>query len=184
MSRQKPLQSNNADIKEIITSSTLEVILEAGVLGATYRRIAAKAGISPGTMTYHFENINEILAAAFTKMARDISSIYMETLSAAKDIDQAKEVVADLICGDLWKTPGQMLLIFELYAFVTREPQYRPIMSGWMKDSRQALERHFDTKIATALDALIEGFTIHNALGNKPIDRTAVLEIINQLNRS
>ncbi|MBO9547975.1 TetR family transcriptional regulator [Pseudomonas sp.] len=178
MPRPKKHDLTTADSKALIIDAALQVIRQEGAGCATYRRIAAEAGVSPGTMTYHFANINEIVAAAFVKMSNGIADQYFRQLGEARDTAHARELVADLICGDLWKASGQMLLIFELYTFVSRNPEYTYVMDDWMARSRQALQIHFDEKTARALDALIEGFTIHNALSKTTVSRADILALI------
>ena len=178
MPRPRKQNTDTPDSKALIIEAALRVIRQEGAGCATYRRIAAEAGVSPGTMTYHFANINEIVAAAFVRMADGIADQYFRQLSEARDRAHAQELVADLICGDLWKASGQMLLIFELYTFVSRHPQYNYVMDDWMARSRQALQMHFDAQTARALDALIEGFTIHNALSKTVVSRDDILGLI------
>ncbi|NIF24947.1 TetR family transcriptional regulator [Pantoea sp. Tr-811] len=178
MPRPKKHDLSTPGSKAVIIDAALQVIRREGAGCATYRRIAAEAGVSPGTMTYHFATINEIIAAAFIKMCDGIADQYWRQLSEARDKAHARELVADLICGDLWKASGQMLLIFELYTFVSRNPQYTYVMDDWMARSRQALQIHFDERTARALDALIEGFTIHNALSKTVVSRDSILALI------
>jgi len=178
MARPKKQQASEHDIKDLIVDAALRVIQQEGAMCATYRRIASEAKVSPGTMTYHFDSIDAIVAAAFVKMTRGIAGLYLRQLQEARDIEHARELVADLICGDLWKASGQMLLIFELYTFVSRRPEYRYVMEDWMALSRQALLIHFDERAARAVDALIEGFTIHNALGDVVVGREEILRLV------
>ncbi|PPE61157.1 TetR family transcriptional regulator [Pectobacterium brasiliense] len=160
--------------KDHIVDAALEVILDTGVIGATFRRIATKAGVSPGTMTYYFSSINEILDAAFRKMVSQIAVVFRKRLMDARKPDEAVEAVVDLICGDIWATPRHMLLSFELYAFASRQPQYQTVMTEWMDKSRDALYQHYDLKTASSLDAMIEGFTIHRHLNPDVISREEV----------
>ena len=49
------------DRKDRIVDAALDVIAEHGVAGATHRTIAAAADVPLGSMTYHFENLDEVL---------------------------------------------------------------------------------------------------------------------------
>lgn len=160
--------------KDHIVDAALEVILDTGVTGATFRRIASQAGVSPGTMTYYFSSINEILEAAFRKMVAQITAVFKKRLTGASDPDEAIDAVVDLICGDIWATPRHMLLSFELYAFASRQPEYQAVMTEWMEKCRDALHQHYDLRTASALDAMIEGFTIHRHLNPDVISREEV----------
>ncbi|GGM18925.1 TetR/AcrR family transcriptional regulator [Pseudomonas asuensis] len=166
--------------KSRIVDATLEVIARDGVSGATHRRIAAVADVPLGSMTYHFDGIEHLLEEAFTRFALSISVKFDELLGAAKTPEQAQEAVADVICGDFWsKDNGRVLtLCYELYAYASRNPSMKSIMQDWMSRSQRALSQHFDTRTAIALDALIEGLTIHRSVEREPTTRAEVLRII------
>ncbi|WP_302758368.1 TetR/AcrR family transcriptional regulator, partial [Ligilactobacillus salivarius] len=95
-------ESAQVEIKEVIVDAALETIVQEGVRGATARRIAEQANLSPGTITYHFESIDEILSAAFKRMIKQITEAFTARLQEATDDQSAREAVVDLICGDVW----------------------------------------------------------------------------------
>ena len=76
-----------------------------------------------------------------------------------------------------------MLLSFELYAFASRKPEYRKVMEEWMERCQQALQLHFEPKTARALDAVIEGCTIHKTLNSEPVDRQEIMDLITLITR-
>ncbi|MDA1587356.1 TetR/AcrR family transcriptional regulator [Acinetobacter ursingii] len=183
MARPKKQESAQVEIKEVIVDAALETIVQEGVRGATARRIAEQANLSPGTITYHFESIDEILSAAFKRMIKQITEAFTARLQEATDDQSAREAVVDLICGDVWATPRHMLLSFELYAFASRKPEYRKVMEEWMERCQQALQLHFEPKTARALDAVIEGCTIHKTLNSEPVDRQEIMDLITLITR-
>lgn len=166
-----------------IAQAALSVILEHGVRGTTYRRVAAQAQLSPGTLTYRFKSIDALLIDAFTFMIDEISHAFHQRLAQAEDIDGACEAVADLICGNIWATPNHLTLSFELYALASRQETYRALLQEWMSRSRAALHRHFSAETAWTLDVLIEGFTIHNFFNSRPMSREKILLAITRLVR-
>jgi DNA-binding transcriptional regulator YbjK len=89
--------------------------------------------------------------------------------------------VVDVMCGWFAMTERKMTLILELYAYVARKPDIRHVMTGWMAKSREALERHFSPDVATSLDAIIEGATIHNFMYPEGIPREAARRIVAKL---
>lgn len=169
------------DTRQQAIDAAFSVIAECGVPGATYRKIAAQARLSPGTLTYHFPTIDDLLLAAFRQFADKIGEGFRSRMQAAEGHQQACEAVADLICGDVWPTPGHLLLSFELYAMASRNPAYRAVLHDWMEHSQQALCLQFDADQARLLDALIEGLTIHNVLGPNPLPRARVLAHISAM---
>ncbi|WP_214109106.1 TetR/AcrR family transcriptional regulator [Acrocarpospora catenulata] len=162
---------------------TLELIAEAGVAGTSHRKIAARAGVPLGSMTYHFNGMDELLFEAFTRFAETIITQFEKRLSAATTIDEAKEAIVGLIHQDLTgpQTARDGVLAFELYTLAAREPRFRAITREWMRRSRVELERHFDPDTARQVDALIEGLWIHRSLDPEPLDRGITKDAITRI---
>lgn len=51
-------------------------------------------------------------------------------------------------------------------------------LRSWMRASRDSLAGHFDPLTARALDALVEGFSIHNSVDPRPTDREEVAAVV------
>ena len=166
------------DTRQQAIDAAFHVIAESGVQGATYRKIAAQARLSPGTLTYHFPSIDDLLLAAFRQFADTISQGFHARMQAADGPEQACEAVVDLICGEVWPTTAHLLLSFELYAMAARNHAYRTVMHQWMAQSQAALQLCFDAETARMMDALIEGLTIHQVLGAKPFPRAQILRTV------
>lgn len=167
--------------KERIARAALEVIAERGVAGTTHRRVAAAAAVPLGSMTYHFDSLDALLREAFTRLALDLSAVYAALLEQAATPRQAGEAVVEIICGDRIATRRNMRLLFELYAYSSRIPALQTIVQEWLERSRQALRRHFDEATVHALDALIEGLTIQNALDRRALGRAEVARIVGRV---
>lgn len=144
------------------------MIGEVGVAGASTRRIAAAADVPLGSITYHFAGSDELLHQAFSRFAHRVSDRFEAAMAAARDVDEARRAVVDLIAADLLTDPRELVLTHELYTLAARDPRYRRLTHAWMARSRHALERHFPPATARLLDALIEGLTIHRALDTEP----------------
>ena len=169
------------DRRARIVQATLDVIAEHGVAGTTHRRVAVAADVPLGSMTYHFTGLDELLTQAFTLLADTVSTRFAERLGEAADRSEAFEAVVDLIVDDSWASPRTMLLSYELYAFAARNPPLRRVMQDWMEKSRAALRQHFSADVAKALDALIEGFSIHRSVDPEPMDRADVRALVERV---
>ncbi|WP_380179080.1 TetR/AcrR family transcriptional regulator [Kalamiella sp. sgz302252] len=167
--------------KEEIYEATLTVMVQEGIRGITWRRVATEAGLSPGTLTYHFPHTESLLLGAFTWMIDNISRSFFERMSAASNKASACEAVVDLICGDIWASRRHLVLSFELYSLAARKDNFRLLLQEWMARSRKSLHLAFPFETACALDALIEGFTIHNLLNDTPVDRKIILNTVNKI---
>ncbi|WP_226872465.1 TetR/AcrR family transcriptional regulator [Microbispora sitophila] len=154
--------------RDRIIDAAIDCIAEDGVAGTSHRKVAARAGVPLGSMTYHFENMDDLLVEAFTRFAASIGDAFERRLAAARDRDAAVEAIVALIHGDLQRSRREHVLTYELYTLAARRAAFRSITHRWMRESRRALERHFAPDTARALDAYVEGAALHIALHPDP----------------
>lgn len=159
----------------------LDVIAEHGVAGTTHRKVAAAADVPLGSMTYHFAGIEDLLTAAFTKLATTAADGFEDALRTADGTEAAREAVVGLITGELLGSRRNALLTYELYALAARNPEVRRVTDAWMARSRTALEHHFDPPTTIMLDALIEGLSIHRALALDPMPDAVVRDAVRRI---
>lgn len=164
--------------RERIIGATLDLIAEQGVAGVSHRKVAARAGVPLGSMTYHFQSREALLHEAFTRFSGTVVALFEERLGAAGTIEEARKAVADLIHHLSGGRQRDLVLTHELYTLAAREPAYRELTRTWMQRSRRALEWHFDPVTARQLDALIEGLSIHRALDTDPHERELTVRAI------
>ena len=169
------------DRRDRIIDAALEVIAAHGVAGTSHRKVAAVADVPLGSMTYHFESMDELLREAFTRFAGTVASRCEARLQGEMTLDEARQAVVEIVLHDVNPTQDDLVLALELYTLAAREPRYREITRAWMHRSRAALELHFDAGTAQLLDALIEGLTIHSALDTQPQARAVTVEAITRV---
>ncbi|MFE9775143.1 TetR/AcrR family transcriptional regulator [Streptomyces sp. NPDC005931] len=167
--------------RDRIIASTLDLIAEEGIARVSHRRIAARAGVPLGSMTYHFDGIDALLHEAFRRFTDHIVAVFDERLSAPVDAEQAREAVVDLVHSLSEGSRRDLVLTQELYTLAARRPAFRDLTHEWMRRSRVHLERHFDPDTARQLDALIEGLTLHRALAAEPHARSLTVEAVSRI---
>ncbi|RDG36008.1 TetR/AcrR family transcriptional regulator [Streptomyces corynorhini] len=165
---------NDPGRKERILEAALEVIAEGGVHKTTHRKIAARAEVPLGSLTYYFDGMEDLLAQAFARLADTMSLLYRQTVQAAGSTAEAEEAVVELICGPAYATTRDLTLIFEMYAYANHNPAVSATTRTWLERSRDSLGLHFPTGVCRALDALIEGWPMHGAFDEAPLDRNLV----------
>ncbi|MFI1421669.1 TetR/AcrR family transcriptional regulator [Streptomyces sp. NPDC020731] len=164
--------------RERILAAALDLIAEEGVAGVSHRKIAARAQVPLGSMTYHFTGIDDLLHEAFTGYADHVVTVFEHHLAGATTADEAREAVTDLV-HTLSEGPRRdLILTQELYTLAARHERYRELCARWMRHSRTLLEHHFPPSTARRLDALIEGLTLHRALDDTPSDRELTREAV------
>ncbi|WP_127500087.1 TetR/AcrR family transcriptional regulator [Actinoplanes solisilvae] len=166
------------DRKSRIVDAALEVIADHGVAGTTSRRIAAAADVPLGSITYHFDSIDDLLEQAFRRHAEQMSPRYEAHFDGVTDLAGFADALTDLINGGAGGDARDWAVSYELYLAALRNPALRGVTEAWMRRSRVVLERFLDPVTARGVDALIEGLVIHLTLSTASFDRADTRTIV------
>ena len=167
--------------RDRIIATALDVIAEMGVEGVTHRRVAERADVPLGSMTYHFEGMEELLGLAFTRFSDSVAETYGQHLGPAMTPHEARLGVVNFIFSPFWEERRNITLLMELYSAVSRSETMRQRVGAWLNEGRILLERHFDTPTARALDGMIEGLTIHRSIDPGLLTREQVQTLVDRL---
>ena len=167
--------------KSRIVDATIEVIADHGVAGATSRRIAAAADVPLGSITYHFDGVDDLLAQAFRRHAERMSPRYEAHFEGVRDRVAFVDAVTDLIHSDAGAGSRDWAVAYELYLAALRNPVLRRVTESWMRRSRAVLERFVDPVTARGVDALIEGLVMHLTLSTATFGRAETRTIVARL---
>lgn len=182
--REKQHRRHDPHRRERIIHATLNVIADHGVAGTTHRKIAEAAAVPLGSVTYHFDSLEDVVGEAFTQLANNIADGFEAAMAAVGNQAQARAAVVSLITGELINDPRTMALSYELYALAARRPEMRRVTDAWMARSRAAIGRFFDPQTTLMLDALIEGLSMHRALSLAPMPRATVETAVERIVRT
>ncbi|NJP65316.1 TetR/AcrR family transcriptional regulator [Streptomyces spiramenti] len=172
---------NDPGRRDRIIDAALEVIAEDGVVGASARRIAARAGVPLGSVTYHFTGMDELLHEAFTRFSLRISDRFEGRMAGARSLPEVADAVVQIILRDTFGDRDSLVVTLELYTLAARRPEFRRITRSWMARSRASLERHVLPETARQLDGLVEGLSIHHALDPGPYSEALARAAVERL---
>lgn len=172
---------NDPQRRERIIDATIETIAEHGIQAVTHRKIASCADVPLGSMTYYFSGIDALLNEAFTRFTEQMSVQYRAFFATVKSEADACDAVTELIFSAQVTTPHNMELMYQLYAFMTRKPAFKSVMQNWMRTSQTTLEQWFDPVTARALDAFIEGMTLHFVTDREPLSREELRAMVGRI---
>jgi DNA-binding transcriptional regulator YbjK len=175
------LRRYDPDRKLRIVDAAIEVIADHGVAGTTSRRIAAAADVPLGSVTYHFDGLDDLLARAFQRHAERMSPLYEAHFREVRDTAGFVGAVTDLIHGDAGASTREWAVAYELYLAALRQPELRNVTEAWMRRSRAVLERFVDPVTARGVDALIEGLVMHLTLSTATFPRSETHLIVSRL---
>ncbi|GAA3668698.1 TetR/AcrR family transcriptional regulator [Microbacterium marinilacus] len=172
---------NDQGRRERILDAALDVVAEVGVHRTTHRRIAARAEVPLGSVTYYFATLGDVLHEAFSRMSDQMSRLYRQTLQDAAGPAEAEAAVVELIAGPAYVPEREMTLIFEMYAYANHDPRVATTTRTWLLRSRESLALHFPADVCQALDALIEGWPMHRAFSGEPLDTAVVARTVHAI---
>ncbi|WP_430335654.1 TetR/AcrR family transcriptional regulator [Rhodococcus sp. ACT016] len=114
-------------VRDRVLAAALHIVGTEGVPAVTNRRIAAEAGVSLGSVTYHFASQSDLLRAALTGFVseettrlREIAETYRDTGLSIEDA----AAITERIARDL-AFSAERIAPFELYIQAGRDPELR-----------------------------------------------------------
>ncbi|MEZ7898303.1 MAG: TetR family transcriptional regulator [Flaviflexus sp.] len=167
--------------KERIIDACLTSIVSHGVAGTSHRKIAALADVPLGSMTYYFDGFEDLLGEAFSKFAKERIDEFEDVMSKVTTMAEFRANYIAYVSEVLLEPDRNLILTLELYTIAARDAAFRTITWEWMSATRSVLSRFVDTETATLLDGIIEGLSLHRALGLDPGDPSLVARAFDQI---
>jgi TetR/AcrR family transcriptional regulator, regulator of biofilm formation and stress response len=119
--------SKAAGTRQRIIDAVLRIIGQDGIAGVTNRRIAAEAGISLGSVTYHFETQHELLRESLLHFVAEetqrLTELAQQCQAEVIDLDGAAAMVAQVAGGT--EFDSRHIAPFELYVQAGRDERLR-----------------------------------------------------------
>jgi AcrR family transcriptional regulator len=145
--------------RERILRATLEVIAADGVGGITNRRVAAAAGVSLGSLTYHFSSQSELLRESLLTYVEDqtsrLEAIARELAARDPTLEQVSEEIERIVASGV-EVRGEIAEL-ELYLHAARDSELR-----------EAASRCFDAHERFAASAL-RAMGVEDAEAHAPV---------------
>ena len=168
------------DTRRRVIAAALELILREGVAAITWRKLSEESRLSPGTLTYYYKSLDDILVLAFTALMEETLAHMEEQLCGVKDLDALCERLADILDGELG-TGRFVLLNCELACLALRKERYRALYTTWMALTQTLYARFMPKDVACRLDALTEGMGLHRAMQREQYPREALVQALRSL---
>ncbi|WP_330262110.1 TetR/AcrR family transcriptional regulator [Streptomyces griseorubiginosus] len=153
-----------------ILDAALDVLVTDGAGGITHRKVAARADVPLGSVTYHFSSLAELQAQAFAWYVEQRTAQFADLFTQVATREDLIEVLVDLVQGGPSRRRSAVLG-FELHLAAVRNPALRALTQQWTTDSRAVLARFTGPQTAAHLDALLEGLIMHALLATEPEPR-------------
>ena len=118
--------------REKVLRAAIDLIGEVGAGQLTHRSVAARSGVSPGTTTYHFATLDDLLRAAFGLYMAD----YEHGLTQALDIRpiQSQRDLAAFLSRMTAQAPDEAEMArfeFEMVMQAQKDPALQAEVARW-----------------------------------------------------
>ncbi|MFK0168550.1 TetR/AcrR family transcriptional regulator [Streptomyces sp. NPDC090306] len=161
-----------------ILDAALDVLVADGVAGLTHRKVASRADVPLGSVTYHFASLAVLQAQAFSRYVEQRTEEYESLFAAVRSHEELVRVLVGLVQQGPSRRRSAVLG-FELHLAALRDPELRVLTQHWTEAARAVLARFTGAEIAARLDALLEGMIMHALLttdGQSPAETRAAVE--------
>ncbi|WP_051939675.1 TetR/AcrR family transcriptional regulator [Phaeacidiphilus oryzae] len=155
-----------------ILDAALDALVSDGAAGLTHRKVAARADVPLGSVTYHFASLADLQAQAFARYVEQRTAEFAALFTGVRERAELVEVLVELVQGGPARSRSAVLG-FELHLAALRDPALRALTARWTADSRAVLARFTDPETAGQLDALLEGLIMHQLLATEPSSRAS-----------
>lgn len=170
---------HDPDRRRRILDAALDVLETDGAAGITHRKVAARADVPLGSVTYHFSSLIDLRTQAFARYVELRTAEFEDLFTQVATEEDLVEVLVDLVQGGPARR-SSAVLGFELHLAALRDPGLRALTQEWTRSSRTVLARFTGAETAGRLDALLEGMIMHALLTTEPEPRDATRATIVQ----
>ncbi|MDA3627103.1 TetR family transcriptional regulator [Saccharopolyspora oryzae] len=151
--------------RQALLDAAVRVVAAQGLRGLTYRSVAAEAGVTHGSVRYHFGDwetlVQEALAHCVKRSVED-----GDLSSPGEDFEEFASGLISLVAAD----PDAQAFQYELYMEARRRPELRPVMeraNGLYREAVGAeLARHGldDPDLAELVFVTLDGLVFHQTV--------------------
>jgi DNA-binding transcriptional regulator YbjK len=161
--------------RQAILDATVRVIAAGGLSSVTHRAVAAEAGVSTASTTYHFATLDDLLQATLSSL----SATGVARLAAAAELAESGAItLADaattFLIEELGSNRDAFVANLELQFASVRRPAWSAVMTN-SYDAFVDLIQHYvgDERAARAIFSAAFGFAVHHVIqGSHPTDAT------------
>jgi AcrR family transcriptional regulator len=147
------------------------------------REIAASAGVSVGTITYHFEGISEILVEVLRFASERFTNRLLDQVANRRNAMDGLQLLIDAVFPDEPDSVAQWRLWLAYWSEAARDPALQVVPSEryeiWRSTVEQLIEegvrggefqRVSSQEVATEFIGLFDGLAIQASIGDKQLD--------------
>jgi TetR/AcrR family transcriptional regulator, regulator of biofilm formation and stress response len=175
MSSRDPGPPRRGSARKAILAATVEVIALEGIDAVTHRRVAERAGVSPGSTTHHFDSREDLLRNAFRFYMEQANRMLEELdrqlrTSAAEPVERVEAFLGEVVRREF----GDERLVraeYEMLLFASTDEELGSHVRAWearwigsIAGDLEAGGRPRAVETARALLNLLRGYELERLL--------------------
>ena len=160
-----------------IVRAAAQLIPEVGLAKLTHRLVAQRAGVSLGSTTRYFANLDELRRAGLTEM----SELLEEDLASTRARLEADGVTPESLTEDLAEFLDEHELVrisVELMVAANEDPVLRPLANHWADGIVELLAPSLGPVVARGIVLIMDGATMHASVNEQPLSQEMLREIL------
>ncbi len=163
-----------------IVRAAAELIPEVGLAKLTHRLAAQRAGVSLGSTTRYFANLDELRKAALTEM----SEVLEQDLATTRAILESQGCTPESLTQDISEFLADRELVrisIELTVAANADPTLRPLANLWAEGIVAMLTPDLGQVVAQGIVLIMDGATMHASTNEQPIPDELLREIFSTM---
>lgn len=164
-----------------LVEATHQVVATSGVPAITFRSVAKAAGVSLGTVSYHFADKVELMQAAIGYSRDRFRSRCSASWSRARAGQDLVGCLADLTELLTLKTRDELLVDYELFLAAFDHAATKPLAVDWSQDVFDDIAQFTTASKARLVAYFFEGLCLHAAKLGKSFPAAEVAPLFREL---
>jgi DNA-binding transcriptional regulator YbjK len=161
--------------RQAILDATVRVIAAGGLSSVTHRAVAAEAGVSTASTTYHFATLDDLLQATLSSLsATGVARLARAVELAESGAFTLADAATTFLVEELGPNRDAFIANLELQFASVRRPAWSTVMTNTYDAFVELIEHYVgDEHAARAIFSAAFGFAVHHVIqGSHPTDRT------------
>ncbi|MDR3449218.1 MAG: TetR family transcriptional regulator [Alphaproteobacteria bacterium] len=155
---QLPAGSQKAtETKRIILQAAVDIFLQSGAAGISFRAISERTGLSLSAPAYHFKSIDTILEASLALMIAQSKNRYRDAYREGDfhdvDFDQVTDLTNTIFIREAVSFADENIAFFSSWIQATRIPALQRSISAFVLDQERAWTRALTSPAQPRQDA-------------------------------
>lgn len=151
-----------------IVRAAAELIIEVGLAKLTHRLAAQRAGVSLGSTTRYFANLDELRKAALT----ELSELLEQDLATTRALLESEGCTPESLTKDISAFLADRELVrisLELTVAANADPTLRPLANHWAEGIVALLTPDLGPAVARGIVLVMDGASVHASTNEQPL---------------